>query len=194
MSASLKVPSPMTVAEFLSWQQPPDTLWQLVDGEPTAMAPASRTHAAIQAELGALLRNHLLARKSACSVLANPGVVPRVQAERNFRIPDLAVSCSDYQSEEHAISDPVLIVEILSASNRAETWSNVWTYTTLPSVREILVVHSFEIGADLLRRDGEGNWPEKPLVIPAEGELVLESIGFRCPLADLYRTTRLRPR
>jgi len=36
----------MTVAEFLAWNPPSARLWQLVDGEPQAMAPANRTHGA----------------------------------------------------------------------------------------------------------------------------------------------------
>jgi hypothetical protein len=38
-----------------------------VDGEPQAMAPASRTHGAIQAELCRLIANHLAERSSLCS-------------------------------------------------------------------------------------------------------------------------------
>jgi hypothetical protein len=33
----------------------------------------------------------------------------------------LAVTCSPYQEEEYALSEPVLVVEILSPSNQAET-------------------------------------------------------------------------
>lgn len=39
----------MTVAEFFAWTPPKARAWQLVDGEPQAMAPASRTDGAIQA-------------------------------------------------------------------------------------------------------------------------------------------------
>ncbi|MGH6794813.1 MAG: Uma2 family endonuclease, partial [Methylocella sp.] len=120
MSAIAKVPVRMTVAEFLAWDAGDGRLWQLIDGEPQAMAPANRTHGAVQGELCSLIRNHLLERASLCCVLVTPGVVPRVQAEHNVRIPDLAVTCSDYESEEPVISDPVLIVEILSPGNAAE--------------------------------------------------------------------------
>ncbi len=89
------------------------------------------------------------------------------------------------------MEDPVLIIEILSPSNQAETWANVWTYITIPSVREILVLSSLAVGADILRRRADGTWPEEPEEI-AQGDLILESIGFRVPLADIYRTTRLR--
>jgi Uma2 family endonuclease len=96
MGAIAKIPVRMTVAEFLAWDAGDGRLWQLVDGEPRAMAPASRTHGALQNELGSLIRNHLSERSSLCNALANPGVVPRVQAEHNVRIPNLAVICSEY--------------------------------------------------------------------------------------------------
>lgn len=193
MSAIAKVPVRMTIAEFLAWDPGDGHLWQLVDGEPQAMAPASRTHGALQNELGRLIANHLAEKSSLRSVLANPGVVPRVQAEHNVRIPDLAVTCSDYESEEPVISDLVLNVEILSPSNAAETWANVWAYTTFLSVREIVVLRTVSIGAELLRRRADGSWPRTPEAIET-GNLVLESIGFHAPLAALYRTTRLAGR
>jgi Uma2 family endonuclease len=121
----------MTVAEFLAWNPPSTQLWQLVDGEPQAMAPANRTHGAIQNELGSLIRNHLAECSSPCSVVATPGVIPRVQSETNLRVPDLAVTCSGYNTEESALADPVLLIEILSPSNQVETWVNVWAYTTM---------------------------------------------------------------
>lgn len=193
MSALPKLPFHMTVREFLAWDPPSPQRWQLVDGEPLAMAPANRTHGAIQNEIGSLIRNHFAERNSPCAVITTPGVIPRVQSETNFRIPDLAVACSGYDAEETALSDPVLLIEILSPSNQAETWANVWAYTTIPSVKEILILKTAAIGADLLRRNADGSWPNQPLAIDA-GELMLESIDFRVPLAALYRTTRLAPR
>ncbi len=77
-------------------------------------------------------------------------------------------------------------------NNQAVTWSNGRTYITIPSVREILVLKTVSIGAELLRRNEDGFWPSPPLSIGA-GELRLESIDFSIPLAAAYRTTRLAP-
>ena len=111
MSALAQVPGRMSVAEFLAWTAPPGQLWQLVDGEPKAMAPASRTHGAIQSELARLIANALAERDSPCTVVTAPGVIPHVQSDTNVRIPDLAVTCSPYDEEEQALIDPVLLVE-----------------------------------------------------------------------------------
>jgi Uma2 family endonuclease len=190
MSSALKPPAVMTVAEFLTWDSPGEHRWQLEDGEPQAMAPASRTHGAIQSELGYLITNHLRVPGNPCSVVTTPGIVPRVGANQNFRIPDLAVTRTNYEAEEYDVKNPVLIVEILSPSNQAETWRNVWTFTTIPSLTEILLLSSTTVRAEILRRDAVGNWPAVPAVIE-DGDLHLESIDLSLPLASIYRTTRL---
>jgi len=191
MNAHVKPPIRMTVDEFLAWDPGDGRKWELVDGEPRAMAPAKPTHAFLQNEMAALLRNHLLAQGSGCRSATEPGIVPGVQAGHNVLVPDLAVTCTPGDGdEEGTISAPVLVVEILSPSNQAETWNNVWAYTSIPTVQEVLVLHSTRIGADLLRRGPDGAWPADPSAV-ASGELILDSIGFRMPLADIYRTTRL---
>jgi Uma2 family endonuclease len=193
VTAPPKIPIRMTVAEFFAWNPPGPYLWQLVDGEPQQMAMANLTHGSLLAEFGSLISNHLDKRSSPCSVITMPGIIPRLLSEINIRVADLAVTCTSYETEESALTDPVLVIEILSPTNQAETWANVWTYATIPSVREILVLKTVSIGAELLRRDENGFWPSQPVAIEA-GELRLESIGFSFPLAAAYRTTRLAPK
>ena len=53
--------------------------------------------------------------------------------------------------------DPILLVDILSPSNKAETWSNFWAYGTLPSLLDVLIVHSTKVKVHLLsHRIGAG--------------------------------------
>jgi len=52
------------------------------------------------------------------------------------------------------------------------------------------VLHTTEIGAELLRRLPDGSWPEEPELITT-GKLRLECIDFSTALPGLYRTTRL---
>ena len=185
-----KIPVRMTVDEFLKWDSEDGCRYELVDGEPRVMAPASTIHGFLQNELGSLIRNHLRDKASGCEVVANPGIVPRLLAEHNVRIPDLAVTCSPLAVGQATLSDPVLLIEILSPSNQAKTWTNVWAYTSILSVQEILVLRADRIAAELLRRSPQGEWPDRPIAITG-GDLVLESIGFRAALSDLYARTGL---
>jgi Uma2 family endonuclease len=191
MEAATAVPVRMTRDDFLAWTAATDGRWQLVDGVPHAMSPPLRTHGKLQAEIARRIGNHLLDAGAPCDVVTTPGIVPRLMADHNMRVPDLAVACSPFAQEERALTDPLLIVEILSPSNQAQTSSNVWAYTSLPSVREILVVRTDRIAASLLRRGADENWPERPTDI-TEGALELASIGFSVRLADLYARTPLQ--
>ncbi len=191
MNALAKMPVWLTVDEFLAWEPGDGRKWQLVNGEPQARAPGKPTHAFLQAELARLIGNHLLEQGSLCRVAVEPGIVPRVLSSRNLRVPDIAVTCTPGDGDEDAtLSEPVLVVEVLSLSNRSETWDNVLTYSTIPTIQEILVLHSTRIGADLLHRGPDGAWPADPSAVEF-GDLVLDSIGFRVPLAEIYRTTQL---
>lgn len=193
--AALRKPVGMTVADFQVWQpeEHPERRWQLFDGEPVSMAPASENHGAIQAEAAFLLTAHLREHRPGCRVIGAPGVVPRVRSAINHRVPDLGVTCAP-PSGGQFVADPVLLIEILSPSNEPLTRANVWAYTTIPSVAEILLLGSVRVEAELLRRGADGSWPEAALFLGAEDDLDLASIGFRAPLRSFYRTTDLLTR
>jgi len=187
-----KPPSTMTVADFLAW--PGDgsgRKFQLVDGELRAMSPGSATHGTIQMTLGRLIGNKLVEAGGRCRVVSEPGIATRVRANSNLRVPDLGVTCTADAPSQQVLPDPVLLIEILSPGNTSDTWDNVWSYTTIPSVREIVVVHSTRVLAELLRRGADSHWPEEPEEIGPGGTLRLESVAFACPLPEVYAQTHL---
>jgi Uma2 family endonuclease len=190
--ATLKHPELMTADEFLAW--PGDgsgTKYELVDGILRAMAPASATHARIQATLAGIIRDHLRAANGRCGAYTEPAVRVRSRAKLNTRVPDVGVSCATVTASDVALPEPTLLVEILSPGNGKDTWDNVWAYCTIPSVTEILVLASTRIEADLLRRDASGHWPPDPTRIDDGGTLTLQSIGLSVPLREIYEGTYL---
>lgn len=193
MSSALKTPSHrMTVAEFLEWDLGDRTgaLWQLRDGEPEMMAPASDPHGSIQSELSYLLITHLRSRGSPCRVVVAPGVVPAEHSEANCLVPDLGVTCAP-PAGARLLQDPVVLIEILSPTNVSKTRANVLAYRTIPTVAEIVVLRSTAIAAEVLRRGADGAWPQQPELVEADGALRLDSIDFATPLRAAYRTTDL---
>jgi Uma2 family endonuclease len=186
MSAANQLPPAMTTAEFLAWTG--SERLELIDGTPHAMAPASPRHGAIQAETVRLISNRLVELQPACRVIVEPGIQPRVRADLNVRVPDLAVTCAAWDADDRLLPEPLVVVEILSPSNAADTWANVWSYTTIPSVWEILVLHTADMRADLLRREENGTWPDNPVTLTLGDDVTLESIDFAAPLAAFYRT------
>jgi Uma2 family endonuclease len=189
-----KLPTHMTVAEFLAWDRASSqNRVQLIDGEVRAqMSPATAAHGAIQAEAARLIGNHLAAAGArTCRVITEAAVQPRARADFNLRVPDLAVTCTASGPSDVLVRDPIVIVEILSPGNAAETWANVWAYTTIPSVREILIVSSFEIAAQFLKRGDDGHWPKDPVALGDGDTLDLATIGLSLPLRDIFAQTHL---
>jgi Uma2 family endonuclease len=193
MPDTLRKPPPsMTVADFLGW--PGDGTgrkFQLVDGEVRAMSPASAVHSVIQGNLVYELHRHMREQKTRCLVGPEPGVLTRVRANINVRVPDVGVTCTRLAPGQQVWPDPILLIEILSPGNTADTWENVWSYCTIPSVREIAIVHSTRVLAELLRRGQDGHWPEETEKIGPDGTLSFECIGFNCPLSEVYSETPL---
>jgi len=189
-STAKRLPEQMTTAEFLRWEgDGTDAKYELVDGELVAMSPATATHGTIQANVALLLGMHL--RESPCRVITEAAIVPRVVAETNTRVPDLAVTCGPDIPGEIGLTDPVVVIEILSAGNKSKTWSNVWAYASIPSVREILILSSWSIEARLLRRGADGSWPERAETVSADGSITLPSLDMTFLLRDAYAKTFL---
>jgi Uma2 family endonuclease len=59
MAVLAQIPVRMSVEEFLNWDSGDTLKYELVDGEPRAMAPANRTHGILQGRLATLINNHL---------------------------------------------------------------------------------------------------------------------------------------
>lgn len=192
MPNTLRKPPPsMTVAEFLAW--PGDGTGrkcQLIDGEVRVMSPASAAHAIIQNNIGYELRRHFLEQKIRCRVGTEVGVITR-EGPNTVRVPDVGVTRAPVPAGQRDWPEPLLLIEVLSPSNASDTWDNVWAYRTIPSVREVAVIHSTRVLAEVLRRGPDGQWPDGLEKIGDGETLSFECIGFACPLVDIYAETSL---
>jgi Uma2 family endonuclease len=100
-------------------------------------------------------------------------------------IADLVVTCSPPSGHEQLVSDPVLIVEILSPSTASfDRQTKVPDYRRIASVQEILLIDSRSVFAEVLRRDGE-RWLTE-IVCGPDARLTLASVGLAVRMADLY--------
>lgn len=192
MTAARKLPPLMTVDDFLGWDgDGTDTRYELVDGVLRAMAPTMPTHGIIQANVIAALHAHLGATAPRCRVVTAPGIRPLVRADWNFRIPDVGVTCAPVQPGDRMLMEPRLLVEVLSPSNAADTYENIRAYATIPSIEELIVVHSTRIEIELLVKGVHNIWPANATTLRAGDALVLPSIGLTLPLTQVYEGTGL---
>lgn len=181
----------MTAQEFLDRPEDPDgTKYELVDGQLRAQSPASVRHGVIQATISRIIGNHFSVAGFKCVVANEPIVEVRVRANYNRRAPDLGITCRPI-TDDVEIPEPILLVEILSKSNWKETIDNIWAYTTIPSVQELLIVSSLGIEAQLLRRQDDGSWAPNLTRIDEADDVTLSSIGLTVPLKAFYEQSGL---
>ena len=182
----------MTVAEFLDW--PGDgsgSKFQLVEGRPRAMAPASADHGVIQLNIGRIIGNRLERSGSSCRVATEAPVIPAFRSRKNARAPDVVVTCSP-PSRSRVFEDPILIVEVLSPGNENETWESIQSLSGIRSLTEILVANSTKVEMELWRRVPGEDWGQDPTMVAGPGEGVrLETVGLDLSCQDVYRMTLL---
>jgi Uma2 family endonuclease len=141
---------PMTVDEFLRWDDGTDTRYELVDGQIMAMAPPSGQHGTVVANAVTLVNTRLRSR-SPCRAQTEAGV--RVSEHRWWQA-DVAVTCRPPEAET---VDPLLVIEVLSPSTRGRDFADkLPDYKTLPSVLEIWLIDSERRWAQVWWREPEG--------------------------------------
>jgi Uma2 family endonuclease len=186
-----EAPKEMTVEAFFAWEGEPHERYELVDGELRTIAPTSPTEGIMKATAAFLLGTQCEASNAQWLVGMNVGIVPRGRSRTNCRVADIAVTRSRITADQLAFPDPILIIEILSSDNIRKVRESIRAFMTIPSVREILAIDSTRIGAELLRCQGDGSWPENPEKIESGGMVRFDSIGLECRLRDFYAGTPL---
>ncbi len=174
---------PMTLDEFLVWDDGTDTRYELIGGLAVAMAPPARAHSALAARVAARLEGALASRRP-CMAHVEAGIA---RADRNdsFYIADIAVTCARLDPRAQAVADPILIVEVLPpGTERHDRRIKLPAYRRIPSVEEILLIGSDGRYAELHRRDG-ARWVTE-IYRAAEDTIALASVPAAIPLAELY--------
>ena len=107
-----------------------------------------------------------------------------------FYYPDVAVTCAPEEDEEYYMSQPTIIVEVLSESTeQTDRREKALAYRQVPSVQIYVLIEQDRIAATVLRRAEDG-WSSEELIGP-DAVLRMEPIDFEIPLQTLYQRTRL---
>ena len=109
---------PMSVADYLTFEETSDVKHEFVGGEIHAMSGASLAHNKIALNIASGLRDGL--RGGPCQVFIND-VKVRLEVAREdiFYYPDVVVSCHPEDNRSHFTASPTLVVEVLSPSTEA---------------------------------------------------------------------------
>ncbi|HEV8679604.1 MAG TPA: Uma2 family endonuclease [Stellaceae bacterium] len=174
---------PMTLDEFLRWDDGTETHYELIGGFAVAMAPPAEAHRILAMRLGSRIDAALAARRP-CNAQIEAGVI-RPDRTDTYLVPDIAATCEGNEVGRQAIKDPFLIVEILSPSTeRHDRRIKLPVYRQLATVEEILFIASDGVYAELHRRSG-AQWITE-ILRGADATFALTSVEIEIPLGELY--------
>ena len=188
MSHAIDLPPPITVAEFDRFlaSQRGETRYELIGGEIVAMTNPTIAHEVIVGNIGRPLGTLMRARN--CYV-AQGGV--HVQSREdgqgaNKPRPDLIAFCGPVDMRRNFVTNPLVVVEVLSPSNMdADRGAKLrFDKTALPMLQHIALVYQDQTRVEHFRRSDMG-WDTETLVT-AEAVLRFEAIGFEIALTEIY--------
>ncbi len=174
----------MTLAEFLAWEREQPERYEFAHGVVTMMTGGSAAHAMISINLVVALSSALRGRE--CRPF---GSDMKVIANGSVRYPDVSVMCRRVDDSDEWLTEPVVIIEVLSPSTeRTDRGRKKFDYFATPSIRQYAIVEQDERRIDLYTRAGTG-WTNE--VITGDALLNLSSIGATLTLDAIYEDTEL---
>jgi Uma2 family endonuclease len=173
-----------TYAEYLAYERDSALKHEYVNGLIVAMAGGSRRHNALASRVSAALE---AGRKRGCQAFQSDQKV-RVLATGRATYPDASMVCGDIEGDPAdpsgaTITNPTLIVEVLSPSTEEDDRSDKWKdYQLIPTLSESVLVDQTLPRIERFRRLATGT-REYSAVTQGTVEL---STGAVLDLARLY--------
>ena len=177
---NLALRKPMTLAEFLEWEERQPLRYEFDGVGPVAMVGGTYGHSAIERNLAIAVGGRL--RGKPCQFHGSD--LKFQVAEGHVRYPDGMVVCSPVDRTATVIYDPVVVFEVLSPSTtRNDRIVKAREYQATPSVQRYIMLEQDSVNAVVYARSGDA-WTHEILV--ANSILALPEIEVELPLAELY--------
>ncbi len=177
---SVVVRKPMTLAEFLEWEERQPLRYEFDGVGPVAMTGGTAGHSTIQGNLAIAFGGRL--RGKPCRFYGSD--LKFQVAEGHVRYPDGMVVCSMVGRTATVVFDPVVVFEVLSPSTASnDRIAKAREYQATASVQRYVMLEQDGVGATIYARLGD-TWTHEILI--ADSILSLPEIGVELPLAELY--------
>ncbi len=185
--SSQTIPTRMTPDEYLEWEVAQEGRHEYIDGEIRAMSGGSIDHNQIVTNL--IMEAGSLLKSRRCRILAQ-GQRTEAQSGLSYFYPDVLITCSALKvGKQSSVLNPTAIFEVLSPSTqRYDRYIKFERYQEIESLQEYFLVHQNSAKIEAYRRSEEGAWDVNACVIYVGlgTTLVLESLGVKIPLSDIY--------
>ena len=173
----------LSVEEYLKFEEMSTTKHEYIGGELYAMTGATTRHNVICVNVAIALAGHV--RGGPCRTYVEAVKVRlTVKGEEIFYYPDVSVACGPQDPDKVFVTDPKLIVEVLSPSTeRTDRGEKALNYREIPTLEEYVLIDQRKQEVTLCRRSDD--W--RPQVLTrSDAEAQLRSIAFTLPIERIY--------
>jgi Uma2 family endonuclease len=175
------VGQPWTVDDFLAFEGAEPERYEFVDGIVRMVTGDTAAHSALKGNVAvaldeALRRRPCRAHLSDLKVLTPTAVM----------YPDVLVACRPLAPDDDRLSDPTLVVEVLSSAS--ETFDRIYKwreYQSIASLRHYVLIEQKERRIEVFSRTAAG-W-ELEVVEPPDDTITLDAIDAILSLDTIYR-------
>lgn len=182
------VTSPMTVDEYLAFEESSPERHEYIAGVVYLMSGASGRHNLISSNI--LRAVHAPARRRGCRVYME-GVKLRAAQDRIY-YPDVMVVCRELAGDEIVLENPSLIVEVTSPGTRAtDRREKLAAYRAMPSLETYVIVEQRRRLVTVHWRVQGGEW--QGLELAGDGDIPLPFLGTTLTLDQIYEDVPLPP-
>ena len=186
-------PVRMSELEYLEFESHSDIRHEFVNGNVYALAGSDWKHAMITQSTSSALYTQL--RGKGCRVSSTDLRLKVDSKKVSYRYPDVMVICDDPQfapNRTDTITNPTLIVEVLSPSTALEDRNAKWDeYRALASVQDYMLVSVDEAKVEVFSRQKSGKWLYEA-VKGVDARIELPSLSCTLSLAEMYEQVPLK--
>jgi Uma2 family endonuclease len=178
MSATLR--KPMTLAEFLAWEERQELRFEFDGLAPVATTGGTAAHDLITFNLRKVLDARLTGRP--CQPW---GPNLKIVVDGHARYPDALVACQPVPPTATIVDNPVVVFEVVSeGSTSTDLIDKNREYRATPSIRRYVILQQTRVAAVVFVRRGP-DWLSE-IVAGPDAILQLPEIDIELPLAEVY--------
>jgi Uma2 family endonuclease len=173
---------PMTIDEYLAFEETSGVRHEFVGGDLYAQAGASDAHNRIALNIASRLLG--AAGDGPCRVYMSD--MKLAIADESVYYPDVMVTCDPNDTDAYVKNNPCLVIEVLSPSTASiDRREKLLAYRRIPALKAYVILFQDEVRAIRHWRDDEGAWWQAE--VANEGRVPLPCPRLDLTLAEIYR-------